>query len=91
MKRTQLVVLWLDDRVYLLDDIYRDSEGWITRATVVNGYWSLIFEPQNWLAYAQGTRALLEKWPVKVYQELAVPSAMRGDYNDILAWAEGVL
>lgn len=94
-KITERVVLWLNGHASLLRNIERDNEGFIKRATVINGQYLLTFDSKKWEARAKRGRETVNKWDVTKYQELAVPDDKRDvaygmlieGYADILYWA----
>lgn len=73
------LVLMLDGVAHLLlSSVVRDDEGNITCADVVNGGWQLRIKDKVAYSYQYG------------WVEVEVPNSLKGDYNDVMLWAETI-
>lgn len=64
--------------------IKRDGEK--IRAQVVNGAWTMLYEPGKLEAYAGSV--LMNTVATTIVRTVPIPSGMRGDYNALICWAE---
>lgn len=72
----------------LLSGVKRDAEGCIIQADVSNGGWLL--KVSNGVAYAHDYEYSKPRheWPAPNWLEIEVPDTVKGDYNEVMCWAE---
>lgn len=71
----------------LLRDVRRDAEGRVKAGHVVNGAWD--FEVREGEQLAKAGNTIVNRRPDSPFREVEVPAGLGGDYNRIIAWAEG--
>jgi hypothetical protein len=81
-----MIVLFEEgDAVLLLSGVERDTEGNIKFADVVNGNWRL--EIRDGEGLAKSGNFIVTRWRLPEYEEMEIPSGMKGGYNEIMQWA----
>ena len=70
----------------LLNKVRRDTEGNLRFGFVVNGGWD--FEILKSEVFAKSGNYIVNRWPLPDYQEMEIPSNVKGDYNEIMEWAK---
>jgi hypothetical protein len=86
MKRS---VIFFDDSecgVLLLSCITR-KDNQIQKAIVVNSHWYFEIEGNKALA-KDGNGKVVTEFSFKTIREVVVPDDKKGDYNEIISWAE---
>ena len=84
------LVLFMGDSPLLLENVQRDEGGRVLSGDVVNGAWHLRLSSGRYGAYTSANA----KTPVNKFStspeevvEVAVPAAVKGDYNSVIDWA----
>lgn len=80
------VVIFTPCGPLIVDRITRDDSGRIKTAKVINGGWN--FEVRGSEQLAKAENSIVNRWPDEPFDEVALPSTFRGDYNAAIAWAE---
>lgn len=82
------VVLFVRNSPLLLRDVERDAKGRIESGYVVNGQWA--FRRVGDEGRAMSGKSIVSRWlqPESVERSVDVPTTFRGDYNNVIAWAE---
>lgn len=90
--KTRGVVIFQHQRGALwLTNIVRNADGTIKSGYVQNGLWQ--FEVRSGECLAKDSNDfVVNRWPLeKPLIEVPIPRDVSGDYNDVIAWAEGEL
>lgn len=70
----------------LLSSVKYDSEGNIKSGFVENGCWDLVIKNGEFLA--KDGRCIVNRWPMPNYEVMEIPKSVKGDYNDVMQWAQ---
>lgn len=80
------VVLFTPRGALFLSNVTRDNSGRVKSGYVENGAWHFEIRGKEQLAKAGNT--IVTRWPDAPSKEVVVPDTVRGDYNDVIRWAE---
>lgn len=69
-----------------LSGVRWDEEGNLKSGYVVNGCWN--FEIKDGEVLAMDERRVVTRWPLPDYEIIEVTEEVRGNYDDVMTWAE---
>lgn len=82
-----MIVLLRDGRAeFLLSDVKHFPDGSVKSGYVENGAWN--YEVKNGDELAKAGNRIVNRWPAREYVVVDVPKSVKGDYNEIMWWAE---
>lgn len=82
------VVAFINDCALLLARVRRSADGELLGGYVENGGWNLEVRDHGKLMIVKSGNNVRGSHPITTLSEVAVPEDKRGDYNEIIAWAE---
>jgi len=76
--------------LYIKEAVLCDNGKVVQFGYVVNGDWNFEVRNNEWLA-KEGNR-IVTRWPFDktTYKHVLVPAHIKGDYNEVIEWAESV-
>lgn len=82
-----MIVLFEDGSArLLLSGVERDTEGKLKFGDVLNGGWRLEIRENEGLA--KSGNYIVTRWQLPEYTEMEIPCCIKGDYNQIMYWAQ---
>lgn len=82
-----MIVLLRDGRAdLLLSEVKYNADGSVKSGFVVNGAWN--YEVRGGEELAKSGNYIATRWPARTYTLVEVPKEVKGDYNEIMRWAE---
>ena len=82
-----LVVIFVDGRTsLLLSGVKRNKDGSVKTGFVENGLWD--FEIRKGEFLCKSGNYIVNRFPAPDFTEMKIPKSVKGDYNEIMYWAQ---